>query len=811
MVSVICTLRRHRDEVNCCAFSPTLLATCSGDKTVRVYDTSDFSELPYSPLTGHGYGVHCCRFSSCGGFLVTCSTDGSTVAWSSATGEVWATLQHPGRSPVRVCALAPDSSLLRAGASDGTVSLWDFRSKQLRSCSPVSEASVVACCFSPCGQMFVVGCTQGDVKLWDVDVGLLHAEKDAHDLGVTCCSFAPQYNVDGCCVEVRLASCGQDSQLKIWIVSQHGAAACDMKLLHTLTGQSAPVLSCAFSSDGELVVSGSVDKTVAVYDVNQGTLLHTLKQHDRYVTAVASSPIMPWIATGSMDRTVTVWRIGDADSGTAKRLRQGAERLRQDGGEAPSGGGEAPSGWQRGSVRGRRGSVRMAERLHQGAERLRQGKGSVRMAERLRQGVERLRQDGREAPSGGGEAPLGWQRGSIRGRRGSVRGKAPSGWQRGSVRGRRGSVGMAERLRQGAERLRQDSREAPSGWRRGSIRGRRGSIRGVERHRQRAERFRQDSGEALSGWRRGSVRGAERLRQDGREAPSEGREAPSGGRRGSVGMAERLRQRAERLRQGGGEAPSGWQRGSVRGRRGSVRMAERLRQDGREAPSGWQRGSVRGAERLQQGVERLRQGAERLRQGGRGTPSGGRRDSVRGGGEAPSGGGEAPSGGGETPSGVAECRLTMCQGRNSRLLVADWSEEDVGTWLREEGLEKLVSIFKANNIDGPELTRLNEDTVVELGIGSVGLRGRLLRKIGALKVEQSGSEAPDEFLCPITRDLMKDPVIAADGYSYEREAIESWIRAKNKSSPMTNLPLQTTLVTPNRSLKMAIARWTSSQ
>lgn len=53
---------------------------------------------------------------------------------------------------------------------------------------------------------------------------------------------------------------------------------------------------------------------------------------------------------------------------------------------------------------------------------------------------------------------------------------------------------------------------------------------------------------------------------------------------------------------------------------------------------------------------------------------------------------------------------------------------------------------------------------IEQGVGfteSVGLRGRLLRKIEALRAEQSGSEAPDEFLCPITRELMKEPVIAA--------------------------------------------------
>uniref|UniRef100_A0A668AQP7 WD repeat, SAM and U-box domain-containing protein 1 n=1 Tax=Myripristis murdjan TaxID=586833 RepID=A0A668AQP7_9TELE len=489
MVSVVRSLRHHSDEVTCCAFSPTLLATCSGDKTVRIYDTADFSELPYSPLSGHGYAVHCCCFSACGSYLLTCSTDGSTIIWSAATGEAAAALQHPDRSPVRVCALAPDSSLLLAGACDGTVAMWNFDSKTLRRCSAVSEASVVACCFSPCGQMFVTGCTKGDIKLWDLDVSLLHAEKDAHDLGVTCCSFAPQCEFDGCCVEFRLASCGQDSQLKIWIVSQHGGAGSDMKLLHTLSGQSAPVLSCAFSSDGEMVISGSaclfLCKPVLVCHAHPVRFIPVPIPSHRYVTAVAVSPTMPWIATGSMDKTVKVWRIGNGDSGIEKVLDQNAVFSHQEA-----------------------------------------------------------------------------------------------------------------------------SRKLPG---------------------------------------------------------------------------------------------------------------------------------------------------------------------------------------------------------HSRLLVADWSEEDVGTWLREEGLEELVSILKVNNIDGPELSQLNKETVAELGIESVGLRGRLLRKIEALRVEQSGSEAPDEFLCPITRELMKDPVIAADGYSYEREAIKSWLTAKNKSSPMTNLPLQTTLVTPNRSLKMAIARWKSSQ
>lgn len=132
MTSLICTLQDHRDDVNWCAFSVKLLATCSGDKTLRIYNTRDFSELPFSPLTGHGYGVHCCCFTPCGQFLASCSTDATTVVWSMDTGEIEAVLEHPGRSPVRICALSPDSLHLVSGASDGTLALWDFPSKQLR-------------------------------------------------------------------------------------------------------------------------------------------------------------------------------------------------------------------------------------------------------------------------------------------------------------------------------------------------------------------------------------------------------------------------------------------------------------------------------------------------------------------------------------------------------------------------------------------------------------------------------------------------------------------------------------------------------
>ncbi|XP_015214207.2 WD repeat, SAM and U-box domain-containing protein 1 isoform X2 [Lepisosteus oculatus] len=319
MVSLICTLEDHRDDVNWCAFSPTCLATCSLDKTIRLYSTDDFSELPFSPLNGHGYAVHCCCFSASGELLASCSTDGTTVLWSMDTGEIVAVLEHHGRSPVRICTFSPNSSYLVSGASDGTVMLWDVESKTLRRSGSVKDSSVVACSFSPCGQMFVTGSTYGDIRVWDLEMNHLLAVKNAHDLGVTCCHFSPQPVNDSLPVQSRLASCGQDNMLKIWTVTLHGESGCKLELMYTLRGQSAPVLSCMFSSDGQLLASGSVDKTVTIYDANQGILLYTLTQHERYVTACAFAPNLPLIATGSMDKTVNVWRVEDGASPCGKQ------------------------------------------------------------------------------------------------------------------------------------------------------------------------------------------------------------------------------------------------------------------------------------------------------------------------------------------------------------------------------------------------------------------------------------------------------------------------------------------------------------
>lgn len=56
-----------------------------------------------------------------------------------------------------------------------------------------------------------------------------------------------------------------------------------------------------------------------------------------------------------------------------------------------------------------------------------------------------------------------------------------------------------------------------------------------------------------------------------------------------------------------------------------------------------------------------------------------------------------------------------------------------------------------------------------------------------LNLQLNEKEIPIEWICPITSEIMSDPVICEDGFSYERSAITAWFSRDKKTSPMTNM------------------------
>jgi WD40 repeat protein len=104
-----------------------------------------------------------------------------------------------------------------------------------------------------------------------------------------------------------LASGSLDKTVRLWRVSD----GTPVRTLEVHTSWHAGVTSVAFSPDGALLASGSDDKTVCLWRVADGTLVRTLPGHTHWVRNVAFSPDGALLASGSRDRTVRVWRAAD--------------------------------------------------------------------------------------------------------------------------------------------------------------------------------------------------------------------------------------------------------------------------------------------------------------------------------------------------------------------------------------------------------------------------------------------------------------------------------------------------------------------
>ncbi|EOA36842.1 hypothetical protein CARUB_v10008712mg [Capsella rubella] len=73
--------------------------------------------------------------------------------------------------------------------------------------------------------------------------------------------------------------------------------------------------------------------------------------------------------------------------------------------------------------------------------------------------------------------------------------------------------------------------------------------------------------------------------------------------------------------------------------------------------------------------------------------------------------------------------------------------------------------------------------------------------------ESVARQPPSYFICPISQEVMREPRVAADGFTYEAESLREWLDNGHETSPMTNLRLAHNNLVPNHALRSAIQEW----
>lgn len=250
-------------------FDGAMIATCSLDRTVRLWDPRAGEQIRCL-MGGHRDWVRAVAFSPDGKLLASAGDDGGIRLWDPESGERKYRL-HGHEGWVRGLTWSPDGRIVVSGGRDGFVCLWEVSSLQPLARLGPFEGGVSRLAFDPQGQWLAVG-RPGAVEIWDLETARL----------------AQLIEISGA---RPVVAAGPENRL--YIGDDRGASSFSISkgsVISRYDGHGGPVRAVAIHGNGKALVTAGSDRAVRLWHAIEGWEAHYFQFRQVRITGLAFHP-----------------------------------------------------------------------------------------------------------------------------------------------------------------------------------------------------------------------------------------------------------------------------------------------------------------------------------------------------------------------------------------------------------------------------------------------------------------------------------------------------------------------------------------
>ncbi len=301
----------HKESVEGLAVTPdgSKLISASRDGTVKLWTLPDGRLI--GTQEGHDARLRAVALGPEGKMLA--SGGGSTLIrrWTLESNDEDEALEFQGGAEELVYALAstPDDRILISGGSLGSVNLWDWADgTRLAALTTKHAGGVLALAVSHDSKFFVSSAGEKEQKIqtWSLPSGKPLIDipvHRAHAKSINALAIIPD--------ERQLVISGSlDGSIGIWS-PRNGRPVWELKEPDRKRAHTAAVTALAIAGEGRsrLLVSASMDKTIKLWSLADGTFVDTLGEHSQPITALAVTADGQTVVSGDKDGVVRLWNV----------------------------------------------------------------------------------------------------------------------------------------------------------------------------------------------------------------------------------------------------------------------------------------------------------------------------------------------------------------------------------------------------------------------------------------------------------------------------------------------------------------------